>query len=113
MLTNLFQLLVGSHKLGRVDHIKIGDQVGADLERVEQAKKVCPLLYAECQPGDAFFFHSNVLHTSAQNNSDRRRWGFLVAYNRADNNPVYKHHHPQYTPLHMVNLLVDHLWVGK
>jgi len=54
-------------------------------------------------PGDALFFHSNLLHTSDKNLSDKRRWAFLCAYNRADNNPVYKHHHAQYTPLDMVS----------
>ena len=29
------QVLKGSHKLGRVDHVRIGEQVGADPERVE------------------------------------------------------------------------------
>ena len=53
-------------------------------------------------PGDALFFHSNVLHTSDQNNSDMRRWAFLCSYNRRDNNPIIKHHHPQYTPLKKV-----------
>ena len=62
----------------------------------------CPLRYAELDAGDVMFFHSNVFHCSAQNHSDRRRWGFLVAYNRADNNPVKKHHHPFYTPLRKV-----------
>ncbi len=53
-------------------------------------------------PGDALFFHSNVLHRSDQNRSNHRRWAFLVSYNRASNNPVVKHHHPQYTKLNMV-----------
>jgi len=93
------QILKGSHRAGRVDHVTVGDQAGADLRRVEELMKVCPLLHVELDPGDALFFHSNVLHTSAQNNSANRRYAYLVAYNRADNNPVYKHHHPQYTPL--------------
>ena len=31
---------------------------------------------------------------SAQNRSPHRRWCLLVAYNRADNDPVCVHHHP-------------------
>ena len=80
----------------------IGEHIGADLERLEHCKPVCPLRAAVLKPGDAMFFHCNVLHCSAQNSSDKRRWAFLVAYNRADNNPVKKHHHPFYTPLHKV-----------
>ena len=88
--------------MGRVEHKLVGDQAGADLERVEQAKKFCRLLHVEVDPGDCLFFHSNILHRSDQNASDNRRWAFLVAYNRASNNPVYKHHHPQYTLLKKV-----------
>ena len=54
------------------------------------------------EAGDALFFHSNVLHRSDKNDSDRRRWAFLIAYNRTSNNPVYPHHHPQYTKLEKV-----------
>lgn len=32
------QVLRSSHHLGRIDHVKIGEQLGADLERVEQVK---------------------------------------------------------------------------
>ena len=63
------------------------------------------LIHVELDPGDALFFHCNVLHTSDQNRSDRRRWAFLIAYNRADNNPYLPHHHPQYTPLHKVTTM--------
>ena len=63
-----------------------------------------PLVHVELDPGDALFFHCNVLHTSDQNRSDRRRWAFLIAYNRADNNPYLPHHHPQYTALHKVTI---------
>lgn len=54
-------------------------------------------------PGDAIFFHCNVIHSSSDNNSDKRRWAFLTAYNKATNNPTIEHHHPQYTPLHKVS----------
>lgn len=57
------------------------------------------------EPGDALFFHCNVLHRSDQSKSDRRRWAFLIAYNRASNDPVIKHSHPNYTKLNMVSEL--------
>ncbi len=75
---NIFQVLVGSHRLGRIDHKTVGDQVGADLERVAQAHKFCELMYVEMDPGDCLFFHCNILHWSDQNASDERRWAFLV-----------------------------------
>ena len=60
--------------------------------------------------GDAVFFHSNLLHMSAVNSSTRRRLAFLIAYNKASNNPVKKHHHPQYTPLKKVFHLTFKHW---
>ncbi len=40
-----------------------------------------------------------ILLFSGQNNSDRRRWAYLIGYNRADNDPVYEHFCPGYTPM--------------
>lgn len=65
--------------------------------------QVLPLVEVEMEPGDALFFHSNVLHRSDQNRSAHRRWAFLIAYNRETNDPVVKHSHPNYTKLHMVS----------
>ncbi|XP_022321248.2 L-proline trans-4-hydroxylase-like [Crassostrea virginica] len=97
------QLLRGSHKCGRIEHTLVGDETGAKISRVNDLLKVCPLDYIETEPGDAVFFHSNLLHMSAVNTSTRRRLAFLIAYNKASNNPVKKHHHPQYTPLKKVS----------
>lgn len=97
------QFLRGSHKCGRIDHLMVAGQTGADVERVKEIEKVCPMEFVEMEPGDALFFHSNLLHTSGPNNSDLRRWAFLVAYNTKANNPVIPHHHPQYTPLEKVS----------
>ena len=36
------------------------------------------------------------------NDSDGRRWSFLVSYNRRDNDPVYEHYLPGYSPLEKV-----------
>lgn len=96
------QILVGSHKLGRVDHVHIEEQKQAELTRVEEAKKLFPLLHVEMSPGDMLFFHGNILHTSAPNTSDYRRWAYIVSYNTKHNNPTVIHHHAQYHPLHMV-----------
>jgi len=73
------QALRGSHKLGRVEHGKFGDQTGADPERVDQAKKVMDLVYAELAPGDVLFFHSLTLHASDQNKSRTRAGRSSVA----------------------------------
>jgi Ni,Fe-hydrogenase III small subunit len=34
------QILKGSHKAGRIDHVRVGGQNGADIERVEMLMKV-------------------------------------------------------------------------
>lgn len=96
------QILRGSNQCGRIEHVKVGGQVGADLARVDEIAKVCPLEYVEMESGDALFFHCNLLHCSGQNTSAARRWAFLCSFNRADNDPVKKHHHPNYTPLQKV-----------
>lgn len=93
------QVLEGSHLLGRIDHGKVGDQTGADPERVDQARRRFPLVHCEMAPGDALFFHCNLLHRSDQNKSDRSRWTYICCYNAARNDPYKSSHHPNYQPL--------------
>ena len=57
------QVLKGSHKMGRINHNLSGEQAGADLERLELAKEKFQLVYVEMEPGDALFFHCNLLHS--------------------------------------------------
>ncbi|XP_046339918.1 ectoine dioxygenase-like isoform X1 [Haliotis rufescens] len=96
------QILEGSHKCGRIDHGLVAGQTGADEARVELIKDALPLKYVEMQPGDAVFFHSNVLHTSSPNVSDRRRWVFISCYNKVSNKSVKKHHFPSCGKLDIV-----------
>jgi hypothetical protein len=93
------QVLRGSHKLGRIDHALTGDQAGADPERVAIAAERCELAYCEMQPGDALFFHANLLHRSDQNQSDDPRWTMVCCYNARSNDPYQASRHPRYTPL--------------
>jgi ectoine hydroxylase len=96
------QLIRSSHKMGRVDHVLTGDQAGADMERVTHALERLELVYAEMEPGDALFFHANLLHRSDQNRSDKPRWSMICCYNAARNDPYKESHHPRYTPLKKV-----------
>ncbi|SDF11936.1 Ectoine hydroxylase-related dioxygenase, phytanoyl-CoA dioxygenase (PhyH) family [Pricia antarctica] len=96
------QVLKGSHKMGRVDHALKGDQAGADMERVEEAKKQFPLVYCEMEPGDTLFFDCNILHRSDQNRSDHSRWSLICCYNAARNDPYKEGQHASYTPLEKV-----------
>ena len=45
------QVLKGSHKMGRIEHGRYGDQTGADPERTDEATRVC-LLYTSPSPRD-------------------------------------------------------------
>jgi hypothetical protein len=96
------QVLRGSHELGRVNHIKIGDQTGADPERVAAAAERLELVHVEMQPGDALFFHANLLHRSDQNRSEDDRWALICCYNARQNSPYKQGRHPGYTPLDIV-----------
>ena len=96
------QVIEGSHRLGRIDHVLTGDQAGADLERVQAILERLPLVYVEMEPGDVLFFHCNLLHRSAENRSEYPRWSMICCYNAASNDPYKESHHPRYTPLSIV-----------
>ncbi|WP_426667815.1 phytanoyl-CoA dioxygenase family protein [Mucilaginibacter sp. McL0603] len=74
------QVIKGSHKLGRVNHGFSGEQVGADMTMVNNALQTMESVYSELQPGDALFFHSNLLHRSEANLSDHPRWSIISCY---------------------------------
>jgi ectoine hydroxylase len=104
------QVLRGSHHMGRIDHGKTGDQTGADMERVNAALARLELVYVECEPGDALFFDSNLLHRSDQNRSDEPRWSLICCYNAARNDPYKDSRHPRYTPLAKVGARAIKEW---
>jgi ectoine hydroxylase len=106
------QVLVGSHQLGRIDHGKTGDQTGADMERVNVALERMKLVYIEAEPGDALFFHCNLLHRSDQNRSPNSRWSLICCYNAARNDPYKESRHPRYTPLSKVADTAIKDWAG-
>ena len=96
------QMLQGSQQIGRIDHVLTGEQAGADLDRVNEIVKRLPLIYCEMDPGDALFFHCNILHRSDRNNSANPRWSMICCYNAAHNDPYKESHHPRYTLLKKV-----------
>lgn len=96
------KVLKGSHTCGRIEHSMVAGQTAADINRVRELKKKLELVYVELEPGDALIFSCNLLHCSGPNDSDRRRWAYLMCYNTRHNNPVKVHHHPCYTPLNKV-----------
>lgn len=82
------QVIKGSHKMGRVNHGFSGEQVGADMTMVDHALETMEHVYVEIEPGDALFFHSNILHRSEANTSDKPRWSIISCYNSLTN-PAY------------------------
>lgn len=96
------QVIRGSHKMGRIEHGVAGGQAGADLERVEEARKRNELVYVEMNPGDSLFFHSNLLHRSDSNRSESARWSLISAYNLISNRPFKGSNTSSYTPIEMV-----------
>ncbi len=96
------QVIRGSHQIGRIEHGRFGDQTGADPERVQAALERLDLVYCEMDPGAGLYFHANLLHASAANQSDSPRWGLLCCYNTRHNDPYKDSHHPRYTPLEKV-----------
>jgi ectoine hydroxylase-related dioxygenase (phytanoyl-CoA dioxygenase family) len=93
------QMIRGSHKMGRVEHGFAGEQVGADIEKVNEALKIMPLDFLEMGAGDTAFFHCNTLHASAANLSDKPRWSIITAYNLASNKPYKDVHQSSHTPI--------------
>jgi ectoine hydroxylase-related dioxygenase (phytanoyl-CoA dioxygenase family) len=79
------QVIKGSHKMGRVNHGFSGEQVGADMVMVDHACKVLEHVYVDLEPGDALFFHSNLLHRSEANLSEKPRWSIISCYNSFGN----------------------------
>ena len=64
-----------------------GEQAGVDQEALGKAVKRFPKVYATMRPGDVLFTHSNLLHSSAPNESPTWRRSLIVAYNAIDNPP--------------------------
>jgi len=80
----LHQLLKGSHKLDRIDHIAVGDQQGADPERVELARKQFDEVYFVAEP-EVRSFCVIAFAFDRGNFSNERRLVFASCFTREDN----------------------------
>jgi ectoine hydroxylase-related dioxygenase (phytanoyl-CoA dioxygenase family) len=61
-----------------------------------------PLVYVEINAGDALIFHSNLLHRSEANTSDKPRWSLISVYNRSSNIPYNEPSQSSIIPLEAV-----------
>ncbi len=93
------QVLRGSHKIGRINHGSTGEQIGADMKRVNAAMKTMELVYVELEPGDTLYFHGNLLHRSDANKSDTARFSLISAYNLASNKSFMDEPEASHTPI--------------
>ena len=93
------QVLKGSHRLGRIDHGRRGEQTGADPKRVEMLLDHLEVVYCEMAPGTVLFFDCNLLHRSDPNESDESRWALICCYNSVTNPTLKKRAGAQYEPL--------------
>ena len=95
------KVLRGTHKVGRIAHDSISDtDQQADLERIALLEKRHKSVYITAEPGDALFFHCNLLHSSAANTSNYSRRTLIVCFNTKSNSPFNKEiAHATYNPL--------------
>ncbi|HSN10387.1 MAG TPA: phytanoyl-CoA dioxygenase family protein [Hanamia sp.] len=96
------QVIKGSHKMGRIEHGFAGEQVGASQHYVDLALKTMDLIYVQLKAGDALFFHSNLLHRSEANLSEKPRWSLISVYNRSSNVPYNEPSQSSTVPLKAV-----------
>ncbi len=81
------QVLKGTHKLGRLDHVRENEQTKVEKEALSAARERFEHVYVVLDAGDALIFHCNLLHGSDANTSDKPRWGFICSYNTVENAP--------------------------
>ena len=94
------KVLKGSHKVGRIGHgISDTPEQTADMERIAELEKRHESVYITAEPGDALFFHSNLLHSSNENKSHDSRRTLIVCFNTKSNNPYKDSSHASYSPL--------------
>ena len=107
------QVIKGTHKMGRIEHGFAGEQVGASQHYVDLALKTMEHVYVELNAGDALLFHSNLLHRSEANTSDKPRWSLISCYNRASNVPYNEPSGASTTPLEAVPDEAMMAWQGE
>ena len=84
------QVLKGSHRLGRLDHIRENDQTNVAKDHLQAALNRFELVYVEMEAGDALVFDGNLLHRSDANLTNTYRWGYICSYNAVENAPFKK-----------------------
>ena len=98
------KILKGSHRVGRISHERSDTpEQTADNERIRELEKRHESVYIEAEPGDALFFHANLLHSSDANKSQNSRRTLIVCFNTKSNNPYKEIGHASYNQLKVAN----------
>lgn len=95
------KVVPGSHLLGRLNHGLVGEQSGADQERVQAAIERLGEVYCEAPAGSALFFHGNTFHSSEANVSEKPRRSYICCYNALSNVPYTDNGHGKPVPITM------------
>ena len=83
----------------------MGDSLVTDTERMQIVLDKLEIVFCEMKAGDALFIHSNTLHCSTENYTDKMRLMLHCTYNGVSNEPYkeeWKAHHG-YQPLEKVS----------
>lgn len=87
-----FKFFPGSHKEGFVKHNQFANINGVskfmvDRNVLDNCYEKYGLITLEAEPGDALFFHTNIIHGSSHNSSNRSRMISLTQINIRENLP--------------------------
>jgi len=82
------KLVKGSQRCGRIDIKNFGEASGTDPERLTWIFERHETVECTMEPGDVVMFHSNTLHASGPNVSERPRTLIHCTYNAIDNAPL-------------------------
>lgn len=82
------KIIKNSHRMGYVHHVLVGDSFMCDPKRMELMVKKHEIIDCEMKPGDAMFMHSNTIHSSQGNQTDRPRIILAGHYGTLDYKPL-------------------------
>jgi non-heme Fe2+,alpha-ketoglutarate-dependent halogenase len=74
--------IAGSHKLGSLDHVNVNDPnlLNRRGERIEMSVDESQAVDIALRPGEMSLHHSNIVHGSNPNTSDKPRIGFIARF---------------------------------
>lgn len=84
-LNGCLQVIPKSHVGGLLPHVSRAGQYCVPQEVVTAALKQSSPVFAEAEAGSVLFFHGNLLHASAANESNSPRLAVLITYAAASN----------------------------